>query len=278
LGENVNRGSKEYIYAGKLEETARLEAQSKVMSGLLEKELEILGLKSGLKVLDAGCGTGAVTRRMATKISPAEAQGIDIDPLFIDEARKLAAKEGINNIKFTVGDADNLEFDGGVFDVSYCRLLLMHVKNPVKTVAELKRVTKRGGVVAVSDNDDGGVIVYPELPKIMDVFSKCGRLANARVEDRYIGRQLFSILSQAGLGPIAIYPFPSYATQQNPEMLKLLISVPFQILELSKETMMKQGLLTAEDYAEAMKEVQMFLAHPGAFVMGVTFLAVGRVP
>ena len=73
-------------------------------------------------------------------------------------------------------------------------------------------------------------------------------------------------------------PFPNHATQQNPEMLKTLVSVPVQIAELGKESMIKQGLITAEEYAEAMKEVQTLLAHPGAFAMDLYFLAVGKVP
>lgn len=274
----MNSKPKEYVHAGKPEEVARLEAQSKALSRILEKEFEILGLKPGMNVLDAGCGTGAVTRKLAVKVSPGKAWGIDIDALFIDEARKLAADENINNISFSLGDIDNLKFDDGTFDVSYCRLVLMHVKNPVKTVTELKRVTKRGGIVAVSDSDDGGVIAYPEMPKIMDMYSKYGQWAKMRGEDRYIGRQLFSIFSQAGLGPIGIYPFPNYATQQNPEMLKTLVSVPVQIAELGKETLIRQGLLTTEEYAEAMKEVQKLLGHTGAFAMDLCFLAVGHTP
>ena len=267
-----------YVHSGKLEEVMRLEAQAKAFGRLLEKEFEIVGLKSGMKVLDAGCGTGAVARRMAAKVSPGEIHGIDIDSLFISEARKLAANEGISNVRFDVGDVDDLKHDDGVFDVSYCRLVLMHIKDPVKTVKELKRVTKKEGVVAVSDNDDGGVLTYPEMPKMMDLWAKYGRSAKTRGEDRYIGRQLFSIFSQAGLSPIAIHPLPIYATQQTPEMLKMIVSVPVQIMELCKEIMVKEGFVTAEYYEEAMSEVRAFLSHPGAFAMGLTFLAVGKVP
>lgn len=279
MGEILNSGSQDkYVHAGKLEEVVRLEAQAKAFGRLLEKEFEIVGLKPGMKVLDAGCGTGAVARRMAAKVSPGEVYGIDIDSLFISEAKKLATNQGIKNIGFELGDVDYLKQFDGTFDVSYCRLVLMHVKNPMKTVTELKRVTKKGGIVAVSDNDDGGVITYPEMPKMIDMWAKYGRSAKTRGEDRYIGRQLFSIFSQAGLSPIAIYPLPIHATQQTPEMLKMLVSVPVQIMEQCKETMMKEGLVTVEYYEEAMKEVQAFLSHPGAFAMGLTFLAVGKVP
>jgi hypothetical protein len=58
----------------------------------------------------------------------------------------------------------------------------------------------------------------------------------------------------------------------------MLVSVPVQIVESSKDNMIKQGLIDAEDYPEAVKEVQEFLAHPGAFAMGLTFIALGKVP
>jgi ubiquinone/menaquinone biosynthesis C-methylase UbiE len=278
VGENLGNQPKQYSYAGKPEEVLRLEAQGRVYGRLLEKEIELLSLKPGMRVLDAGCGTGVVTRRMAIKVSPREVHGVDMDSLFIEEGRKIAAKEGVSNIEFSLGNADNLKFEDGVFDLSYCRLVLMHVKDPVKTVAELKRVTKREGIVAISDQDDGGIIVYPELPKMMYMFSKYGSLAKMRGEDRFICRKLFSIMERAGLSPITIYPFPIYATQQNPEMLKMLVSVPVQIVESSKDNMIKHGLIGVEDYPEAIEEVQEFLDYPGAFAMGLTFLAVGKVP
>jgi ubiquinone/menaquinone biosynthesis C-methylase UbiE len=278
MGENLSNQPKKYSYGGKPEEVLRLEAQGRAYGRLLEKEIELLSLRPGMQVLDAGCGTGVVTRRMATKVAPGEVHGVDMDSLFIEEARKIAAKEGVNNIKFSLGNADDLKFQDGAFDLSYCRLVLMHVKDPVKTVAELKRVTKTGGTVAISDQDDGGIIVYPELPKMMQIFSEYGSLAKMRGEDRFIGRKLFSIMEQAGLSPITIYPFPIYATQQNPEMLKMLVSVPVQIVESSKDDMINQGSIGVEDYPEAVKEVQEFLDYPGAFAMGITFLAVGKVP
>jgi len=269
---------RDYAYAGSIEEAIRLEAQAKAFGKIIERELEILGLKPNLKVLDAGCGTGAVTRKMASKVFPAEACGIDIDPLFIDNAKKTAFDEGIKNIRFELGNIDNLTYDSGFFDLTYCRLVLMHVTNPVKTIAELKRVTKEGGIVAASDTDDGTMLTYPPAPRFLEVWSKFGERAKARGDDRYIGRRLYSIFSEAGLNSIRIYPFPAYATQQNPDVLNMLVYVPVQIVEQDKDAMIKGGVITARDYEEAMKEVKLVLNHPGAFAMGTTFLAVGQVP
>ena len=269
---------REYAGAGKLEEAIRLEVQAKAFEKIIEKELQILDLKPNMKVLDAGCGTGAVTRRMALKVFPEEAYGVDVDPLFIDEAKKSASTEGIKNIRFELGNIDDLKYENDTFDLSYCRLVLMHVSSPVKTIAELKRVTKKGGIVAASDMDDGAILLFPQAPTFLDLWSKWGQRAKARGEDRYIGRQLFSIFSEAGLNSINIYPLPMYATQQNPDALKMLVYVPVQIVEQDKDALIKEGVTTSEDWKEAMRQIQLVLSHPGAFAMGLTVLALGKVP
>ena len=269
--------ARKYAYGEKVEEAIRLEAQAKAFEGVIEKELEISGLKSNMMVLDAGCGTGSVTRKIALKAHPEETYGVDFDPLFIKEATKLAANQGIQNMKFELGNIDNLKFDDATFDLSYCRLVLMHVSNPVKTITELKRVTKTGGLVVASDTDDRSMLTYPHAPKFFDLWLKFVQRAKARGDDRYIGRQLFSIFSDAGLSSIKIYPFPLFATQQTPEMLKTLVSAPIQIVEHDKDAMIQEGLITAEDYKEALQEAQCVLKHPGAFATGLTFLVVGKV-
>jgi hypothetical protein len=152
----------------------------------------------------------------------------------------------------------------------------MHVKNPAGTIAELRRVTKKGGIVAASDTDDGTMLTYPPAPRFFHVWSKFGERAKARGDDRYIGRRLYSIFSEAGVSSIRIYPFPMYATQQNTDALRMLVYVPVQILEQDKNAMIKEGVITANDYEEAMKEVRFVLNHPGAFAMGTTFLALGE--
>jgi ubiquinone/menaquinone biosynthesis C-methylase UbiE len=267
---------RKYVAAGRPDETIRLEAQAKALDQTIERELGILGLKPGMRVLDGGCGTGAVTRRIASKVFPAETFGVDIDPLFIDKARKTALDAGIKNIRFEVGNIDNLVYDAGFFDLSYCKLVLMHVKNPVKTVAELKRVTRKGGIVAASDTDDGAILTYPQAPRFFSLWERYGEWAKARGEDRYIGRKLYSIFSEAGLKSIKIHPLPAFATQQEPDALRMLLYILVDIAELHKDAMIKEGAATARDYEEGVKEIETVLKHPGAFATGSFFLAVGE--
>ena len=121
------------------------------------------------------------------------------------------------------------------------------------------------------------MLSFPHSPRFFDLWSKLGQWAKARGDDRYIGRQLFSIFSKAGLSPVNIYPLPMYATQQNPDALKMLVYVPVQIVEQDKNALIKEGIIKAKDYEEAIREVQLSLNHPGAFAMGLTFLATGKI-
>jgi ubiquinone/menaquinone biosynthesis C-methylase UbiE len=152
-----------YVHAGKIEEISRLEAQANVFEVTFEKQLNLLNLKSGMQVLDAGCGTGAKTRKIALRVKPGQVFGVDIDPLFIKHAKQFAQNKSIKNIRFEVGNIDDLRFKDALFDLTYCSLVLMHVQNPVNTLIELKRVTKLGGYVTVSDVDNYGISMVNSL-------------------------------------------------------------------------------------------------------------------
>ncbi len=259
-------------------EVARLEFQAVAFRRIIENEINTLSLEQGMSVLDAGCGTGAVSRTLARIVNPGTVTAIDINDLLIDKAQKLAIEEGIDNIRFELGDVRNLGFSDASFDVSYCRIVLMAVSDPVKAASELKRVTRSGGQVLVSDIDDDFMLVYPPIPTIMEVWRKYVKVAMDEGRDRYIGRKLFSILSQAGLKSVKIVPTVLHATQDSPEELRMLSSVPLRLMERAKEPVMEKGILTPTEYEAAMTEYNEFLNHPGAFLLMGTLFAIGTVP
>lgn len=114
-----------------------------------------LSLKPGLRVLDVACGTGNATLPAAR--SGADVTGVDIAPNLLEQARQRAAAENLS-IKFQEGDAEDLPFQDGEFDVVTTMFGAMFAPRPERTAAELLRVCKSGGVVAMANWTPEGFI------------------------------------------------------------------------------------------------------------------------
>lgn len=104
-----------------------------------------LGVPPGLKWLDVGCGTGALTRIILGSVSPFSVLGIDPSEAFVDFAKQNTPDP---RASFKVGDAMELPIDSGSVDVAVSGLVLNFVSDPVKAVSEMKRVRRKSGRVA----------------------------------------------------------------------------------------------------------------------------------
>lgn len=245
------------------------------MDLILEKELQLLKLQPGMQVLDAGCGSGSVTRKMARIVSPGTVTGVDLS--FLQEAKRLAKEENLGNIRFEEANINNLPFPDGKFDVSYCRLVMMHVPDQVKCLREMKRVTKKDGIVAVSDFDDATLIWHPGVPKLEALWNGFRNYSKNKGSDRHVGRKMSSLLSQAGLSPVEIYLHTVSATQYTPAALAAITGIFSGILEQSKDDLIKDGFTTPQEHEQGMREWEVLRNDPGAFITMTQFLAIGNV-
>lgn len=107
-----------------------------------------LNLKPGTKVLDVATGTGNLAIPAAK--TGATVTGIDIAPNLIEQAIERAKAEGVD-VKFEVGDAEALPYEDNTFDVVMTMFGAMFAPRPEVTAAELVRVTKPGGLVAMAN-------------------------------------------------------------------------------------------------------------------------------
>jgi SAM-dependent methyltransferase len=139
---------------------------------------ETLGALVGLVPADAGarwlesaCGTGLVSRALAGKVG--SVMGVDLTPAMLEQAKRGAADEGIENASFSVGDATALEFADGSFEGGVTRLSLHHIPVPGRAIVELARVVRPGGSVIVADlvadeADGDGAAWREEIERLRD--------------------------------------------------------------------------------------------------------------
>jgi ubiquinone/menaquinone biosynthesis C-methylase UbiE len=115
------------------------------------------------RILDIGCGPGTITCDLAADHVPqGSVVGLDASESVIAQADKTAKERGIPNIEFVAGDAYHLSYEDGSFDVVACHQVLQHVNDPVGLLKEMKRVCKRGGIVAARESDYDGFVWYPQ--------------------------------------------------------------------------------------------------------------------
>lgn len=114
-----------------------------------------LDLKPGIRVLDVACGSG--NQSIPAARTGAEITGIDIAPNLIEQARRWAEQEDLE-IRFDEGDAENLPYENAGFDVVMTMFGAMFAPRPERVSAELLRVCRPGGVIAMANWTPTGFI------------------------------------------------------------------------------------------------------------------------
>jgi SAM-dependent methyltransferase len=82
------------------------------------------------QVVDIGCGTGQTTREAARAAGPGRVLGVDVSQRMLERARRLAAAEGLDGVRYELGDAQVHRFDPGRFDVAVSRFGTMFFADP----------------------------------------------------------------------------------------------------------------------------------------------------
>ena len=124
-----------------------------VTAALKQSLRDGLRIKGAERVLDVGCGMGTDVFDLAERVGTSgQVTGVDVSASLIAEARKRAAGRKLP-VTFAVGDAQALQFADGAFDAVRTERMLMHVPDADRALAEMARVLRPGGRLAVFDFD-----------------------------------------------------------------------------------------------------------------------------
>jgi len=130
-----------------------LEVFNPLMEPTVCAAIQALGLPSGSRGLDAGCGIGLQTLLLAEAVGPAgHVTGLDISPEFLTYAEGIVAEAGLSDlVSFQEGDVRKLPFEDSTFDWvwSSCCVGYAAALEPLSSVRELARVVRPGGSVAI---------------------------------------------------------------------------------------------------------------------------------
>ena len=155
-------------------------------------------LKSGMSLLDCGCGPGTITLGLANAVAPGEVVGIDLEPSMIERANALAKERQVPNVRFQVADIFQLPFPDSSLDAVFTAAVLEHLDKPVDALQEIRRVLKPGGLVGVVSTDWGEPLISPPDESVKQFFELFEKGFKHRGGSLNRGRHLRIMLRQAG--------------------------------------------------------------------------------
>lgn len=156
-------------------------------------------LRNGARLLDVGCGPGSITLGLARSVGPdGSVVGIDIQLSQVDMARRAAATSGITNAIFQEADAKELPFDAASFDLVFSHALFEHLSAPCEVLAEMARVLRPHGVLAICSSDWSRARIEPDSPDVLCALRAHFALRRRAGGDPFAGGRLPEWISAAG--------------------------------------------------------------------------------
>jgi ubiquinone/menaquinone biosynthesis C-methylase UbiE len=180
---------------------ARLEHRARAEDEVAARDtyLGLLDIAPDDRVLDVGCGSGAVTRELARRVgSHGLAVGVDPSPALLAVARELAREAGVGDrVQFREGNALRLPFPDRSFDAVVCVTVLSHVPNGEAAIPELLRVLRSGGRLGVFDLDtDMTAFTHPDRALTRRIVAAA---SDAMAVNGWLVRRLPLLFQRAGV-------------------------------------------------------------------------------
>ncbi len=236
--------------------------------------LDRIGVAPGADVIDIGCGVLGILPQLRSRVGAGgRVVGLDIEPLLLAVAAQLSAQHDLA-VQTERADAASTGLPAGSFDLVHERMLLLNVTSPQQVVAEMARLARPGGVVAVQEPDSAAWATDPPHPawellltEVNDVYPRTGR-------DFHTGRRAARLLRDAGLRDVQVRALARLtAPGQYFQMFLLTLAV------LMREDILAGGRLTPGQLDSAAAELREHLSQPGTLTcLPTIWQAWGRKP
>ena len=162
MSESTNTGAYTYALATGDAAANRLALLESVYGPDAERILDQIGIKSGSRVVDFGCGTGSTLPFFSNHVGEkGEVIGLDQSSEQLAIAKRKCDAAGLANVSFVHASVYSSTIPRASVDLAHCRLVLCHLQDPMAGLREMAAVVKPGGTVICFDVDIAQVFSIP---------------------------------------------------------------------------------------------------------------------
>lgn len=235
-----------YIHGTDPSEQHRLVQLNRLTNGPF---LEFLGVRPNTRTIDVGSGLGILAAEVAGAQPHVNVVGVELSGVQLERARR---RPGVTYIR---GDAHALPVADGTFDLAYARYLLEHVADPGAVLAEMRRVLRPGGRVAVMENDVTLVRFDPPCPMFESVWSSFAAMQHELGGDALVGRRLYRLLQHAGFSQIELSVQPEVHWHGSPGWSAWVTNIVGNV-ESARRALIHRGLCSEAAVNAAIEELR----------------------
>jgi len=173
-----------------------------------QREFELykkIGLRNGMRLIECGSGPGFLISNIVRDFPLCTATAVEVDPFFIEQLNKSSLINGKKIFQVKQASIYETELADNYFDFAIVRLVLEHLKEPEKAIAEVRRILKPGGQLVVISNDFAyHLLTYPSIPELDDMYRAYIESRLSEGGNPLIGRQLPVLLKKGDFETINI--------------------------------------------------------------------------
>ena len=253
----------QYVHGYSDYEANRLHDQADSLSDLLHYDSV---WEKGSIILEAGCGIGAQTKIVAPKNKYSKFISIDISLESLDQARKVADSNNINNVLFQEANIFELPFEDEYFDHILLSYILEHMPNPIKALNKLKKVLKNDGTITIIEGDHGSTYFHPNSDAANKAIQCQVELQKQNGGDANIGRKLYPLLNESGFKNIEVSPRQVYVDDSKPKWVEGFTKNTFTaMIKGVGEDAVSKNLIGKEEFEKGINDLNKTAEGGGIF-------------
>jgi SAM-dependent methyltransferase len=187
-------------------EVERLEKKTDVQQ--VRHRLHLAGVAAGMRVLDVGAGSGAISRVISELVTPVgEVVALEASPERAAYIAERAARDSIDNLRVVRGDLYQPPLEPESFDLVWCQFVFEYLTDPQRATQVLLDLVRPGGKLVIADLDGYAMYHYPLPQQVAEGLTALSRYLLPYF-DAFCGRKLFHWFRKAGLSMIQVHMLP----------------------------------------------------------------------